>query len=610
MNLLQDGDGLGAVGYRAAVRTADTRIVLLFAVVVTVGLALLGPPAAAGGVSGTVLAAGRVVAVSTPGTTMTVPADGRLRGDNFGATVTGVAWPAMAGPSPQYVAGFGHRLVVFSLQLIQAVADVGPNASPVTTATAWVSVSGTTLPVDLTQIDNSIAASFDKTGSGVGVYVVSVPATDHDVSLEINAENFSQSLSLWTLQRSDPQAPILYRDPDSTTVTAPQTGAATATLTNPADGFSVPTSLSIATATLSAFSPDTPPKVAPPGQAFLTLIFNSTGPDYGPGGPAYDDFIGLLAPLSGSDVTLTIPGGTPQPAQVVQVPGNQPTDFTSTGMLDGYYFSYTVPEPFTAGTVTVAASTTPGSEGQHLTDTTPATIAVSGPSTLPVTMPPVPTTAVQPTPVWVGAPLPPTGSSATGSGTGAGSSAIGTGSGGGLPVWLAVVLVVILAGVVVGVQRVLRGRKTGATVPAADLSPDPDRTPKVTAEPSNGPEPMVVRVLGPVEVTGWLNHPDRKIVEELCCFLALHQDRPVTSDQLLVGVWPTAEDGVGRRAVWACGWGEVTRWVGTAGGHRGVVLVSRASRTARTVGFGWTDRTGCNTNSPSPPAGLAATLKR
>jgi hypothetical protein len=47
-----------------------------------------------------------------------------------------------------------------------------------------------------------------------------------------------------------------------------------------------------------------------------------------------------------------------------------------------------------------------------------------------------------------------------------------------------------------------------------------------------------IHVLGPVEVTGWLVAPERAIVTELACYLALHRDRPASGEQLRAAVRP------------------------------------------------------------------------
>jgi hypothetical protein len=47
-----------------------------------------------------------------------------------------------------------------------------------------------------------------------------------------------------------------------------------------------------------------------------------------------------------------------------------------------------------------------------------------------------------------------------------------------------------------------------------------------------------IRVLGPVNVSGWALPPERAIVTELACYLALHSGRRLTGDELRVALWP------------------------------------------------------------------------
>ncbi len=56
--------------------------------------------------------------------------------------------------------------------------------------------------------------------------------------------------------------------------------------------------------------------------------------------------------------------------------------------------------------------------------------------------------------------------------------------------------------------------------------------------------PLEVNVLGPVEVRGWLITPTRKILTELACFLALHQGRPVSGEELRAALRRTSDDAV------------------------------------------------------------------
>lgn len=51
---------------------------------------------------------------------------------------------------------------------------------------------------------------------------------------------------------------------------------------------------------------------------------------------------------------------------------------------------------------------------------------------------------------------------------------------------------------------------------------------------------MTSGVLGPVEVIGWIHAPDRAIVTELACYLALHPGRVIPGDELGAALWPDA----------------------------------------------------------------------
>ena len=47
-----------------------------------------------------------------------------------------------------------------------------------------------------------------------------------------------------------------------------------------------------------------------------------------------------------------------------------------------------------------------------------------------------------------------------------------------------------------------------------------------------------IRILGPVEVVGWSQAPERAIVTELACYLALHPGRIIPGDELRAALWP------------------------------------------------------------------------
>jgi hypothetical protein len=52
---------------------------------------------------------------------------------------------------------------------------------------------------------------------------------------------------------------------------------------------------------------------------------------------------------------------------------------------------------------------------------------------------------------------------------------------------------------------------------------------------------VIVKVLGPVELEGWLFPPERAMVTELACYLALHHDRRFSGDQLRFALRPHGE---------------------------------------------------------------------
>jgi DNA-binding SARP family transcriptional activator len=49
---------------------------------------------------------------------------------------------------------------------------------------------------------------------------------------------------------------------------------------------------------------------------------------------------------------------------------------------------------------------------------------------------------------------------------------------------------------------------------------------------------VMVRVLGPVEVVGWREAPSRRLVTELACFLALHDERNMSGEEVRAALWP------------------------------------------------------------------------
>ena len=153
------------------------------------------------------------VMTASPAVGLTTPADGRLRGQDFTATVTGVAWPgSVRSGGAVRVAGPGRRLVVFTLRVSQPTEDVGPPSNGMA-ATAVVTIGGDKVPVALTSLDEQIEGAHSTTGMETGTesLCLSVPVDQHDVDLAIGESGFSQRFDLWTLERVPPAPAVLYR---------------------------------------------------------------------------------------------------------------------------------------------------------------------------------------------------------------------------------------------------------------------------------------------------------------------------------------------------------------------------------------------------------------
>ncbi len=401
-----------------------------------------------------VLPRGQVVeATSQSGSSVgAVPADGRLRGPDFTAVVSRVAWPqSVDAPSAQYVAGSGHRLVAFTLSVTQATDDSGTLNAP-TAVSASLRVGDCDAVHRLTRIDQEIAggASGSAETTGTDSFVASVPADEHDVALELTEAGFTQSFDLWTLQRLPPSPAVLYRDASSSTVTGSAASSFNVAFTNPADGFSSCDDAQVSSATLSWFAPGgsgtTPGSTT---QAYLVVGLQSSYPDIPYGQPELGPLLLELHPLPGNR------SPSRRPAARRSTGTSSTTAFSSTdaasdddGLFDAVY-CFTVPATTTGGTLTVTAGPATATEYTGFTG--------SGNRPYRSTSPPRP-----PSP---SASRPCRGSAGPEEAALGRAPAAGHRSrrsprqhdepsrAAGFPIWLAVLVLVVVAGVVVVVQR-------------------------------------------------------------------------------------------------------------------------------------------------------------
>jgi hypothetical protein len=180
------------------------------------------------------LASGPAAAAQKSATGSVQPADGRLRGQDFAAQVTQVAWPDQAvGNGRSVEATTGHRLVVFTLQLTEDTASVTTRGND-PFLTVSVRYGQVVRPLSLAEIANSFGEQVDgsTSPSASQQFVLNVPATSHTVALVLSQGSFFQAFNLWTLKRSGPAPTVLYRDPEGPTLSA--TTPATATMSTAA----------------------------------------------------------------------------------------------------------------------------------------------------------------------------------------------------------------------------------------------------------------------------------------------------------------------------------------------------------------------------------------
>jgi hypothetical protein len=494
----------------------------------------------------------------------TIPADGRLRGRDFTAVVSHVAWPqSVAAPSGvDYVAGTGRRLVAFTLSITQRTDESG-SLNAATAVTAAVRAGGATTLNTLSRIDQQIASgssgSAETTGSDS--FVASVPARAHDVTLSLSEAGFTQSFNLWSLKRVEPSPTVLYRDPSSATVTGSAAAPFHLAFTNPADGFSSTDDARVSSAMLSWFAPDGTP-LSDPNQAYLVLFFQSSFPSIPYGQPNSGHFFSSFLPLLGSQLTFTAAGGE-------AVAANRSTaDFSSftaanddDGIFDAVYW-FTFPANLTDATITISPGTVTGTEFTGFTGANPVLINMTAGATVSLTFPAVPqVSTIQRTPPWVRAPLPATGvaaapNSATGSNPGGGSK-------GHFPVWVAVLALVALAGIIALIRQWRHRRAlVAAAVPGPTSEPStatPERTVHTVEPPAPpirpvgpvaAPQPapsqtrigttLRVNLLGPLDLGDLRTDEVRRIVVELLVYLACHDHRHLRVGQIQIGFRPVS----------------------------------------------------------------------
>ncbi len=458
--------------------------------------------------------------------------------------------------------------MVFALSL-SVKSDAIP-ASGTLPISAHVTVGNQSQPLSLTAIGKEILGSGTGNGwgSGSGRFTVSVPDTTHGVDLVITEGSFSQGFDLWTLTRTAPAPVVLYRDATMPTLAATSTTTGALALSNPADGFSDTAKVSVQSAVLGEFPPSgagTPP--SSPDQAVLSVVLDAEYPFDQNDLRGSGHYLGARSPLPGSLLTFIPAGDTAITATMSNAGDNANKGNHDDGLFDATY-SFVVPADVTTGTLSVGAGSFSGTEFTLFSaEQGTTTLDIASPLTLALGFPAVSVDPHQPTPPWVGAPLPPTASAT--------ATATDGSAGGSFPIWLVVLVLSLLAAGAVLLERRRRQLPLTTAVPSGGETErdSPVQEPPVqegtnlvkadaerslvtrngaelivvpadvtdagdATEASATPEP-VVNVLGAVEITGLRRRSDRRIVDELLVYLVCHDRRHLRASQIRLRMWPT-----------------------------------------------------------------------
>jgi len=300
-------------------------------------------------------------------------------------------------------------------------------------------------------------------------------------------------------------------------------------ITNPTDGVSLPSIVYIKAAELSTTSFDGARALAPKGEIYLTFSANA-GPEQPSFGQAnWGHFFSTMTPLVPSAITFRSGAGRRYVAHEVN-PMNQANNPNTNddGLLDATYW-FLVPSNTRSGVISIGPATTEGTEFQGFVGLSSTPLHVGGPLSFKVSFPSKLTAPIVSRPK--SAALPPATYSA-------------------LNEVLSIVSLIIFCLIFLSVRR-RKGRRVRYVPvfypPANTQRPDPSPHPAEVQRPVShvAPKPpsdsqareLRVNVLGSLHIepsTKGASDPIRSVL----AYLALHDDRPQTADEIQTALWP------------------------------------------------------------------------
>ena len=329
-------------------------------------------------------------------------------------------------------------------------------------------------------------------------------------------------------------------------------------VTSPRTHVTWPSVVLVAAATLTTSNPDGSGVQAPPGEIYLSVQWSSAPINRPITDPNWGNYFSNITPISASAVSyLAASGrryGSVRINPVNQIYSMGPQD----GLVDATYY-FTVPISNRRGAIMISPCSSIGTEYQNASGMNTGVVDIGGPTRIPVSFPArlTPSVTKSRTPVRASFEK------------AAGSS-------------FYVMLTLLFGGVIVYTSVKSRTRRTnfgsrpqpapsysdyqppparpratpnadeatvqGAipktgtpTAPAAVIPPEPaSQPPAVTPEEPTATR-LSVDVLGPLVISPTLASPSDPI-RAIVAYLALHDERPVSLDEIQTALWPVTND--------------------------------------------------------------------
>jgi DNA-binding SARP family transcriptional activator len=308
-------------------------------------------------------------------------------------------------------------------------------------------------------------------------------------------------------------------------------------ITNPEDGTTVPSMLSVVSAALDTTSPINSQLHASRGRIFLTLQMSSGPLQRNYGDPLWGDFFSGMKPLAASALRYVAASGRSYAVSRAD-PINQtynPNGTTDDGLVDAIYY-FIVPITNRRGTLIISPTRTTGVEYHNFTGFAPTELSVGGPTRIELTFPKKLMVTVPP-PIKT-TPVP------------------GEKFGNVFNLFATMLAGLLAAAVFLKRRRANRGRRPmpvfvvgSAPIPKPPIhdfeqesTTRPQRIAPTVAKVVDAVATLRVEVLGPLSISP-VNAPASDPVRAIVAYLAMNTGRLFTLEEIQTAVWPLTDAG-------------------------------------------------------------------